>query len=268
MKSYVCATCYKEFSSNKSNSKFCSEKCQYESYRHKRLSCNCLECGKEVFYIKTRERKFCSIKCSSIFQHKSNPIKFDLYEVTCINCNKIYKLNKYRLKTTKFCSRECRDDYRRDFNCCPSCGKHFKSPKYENRTYCSIECSEKGVEKRKSKFSKSVYNFLKSNYVSVVSEKSVRVGDHRFSVDFVIGNVAIECNGDYWHCNPLVYNEEYFHAKIRKTAKQIWEKDLCKINKLKSIGYNVLSVWEKDWNSNEIETFRRIKEFIDENIES
>jgi len=67
--------------------------------------------------------------------------------------------------------------------------------------------------------------------------------------DFVISNIklCIEFNGDFWHCNPKIYNEEYKHVVIGKTAREIWEKDSVKINFLKKKGYSVFVVWESEY---------------------
>lgn len=62
-------------------------------------------------------------------------------------------------------------------------------------------------------------------------------------------NLIIEYNGDYWHCNPKKYNEDYFNQKKSKTAKDIWEYDLRKLELIKSYGYNLEIVWESDLKS-------------------
>jgi len=57
---------------------------------------------------------------------------------------------------------------------------------------------------------------------------------------------CIEYNGDYWHCNPMLYNEDYItHYGI--TAKDIWLKDENKINMIKSLGYDIKIVWESEY---------------------
>lgn len=63
--------------------------------------------------------------------------------------------------------------------------------------------------------------------------------------DLCYKNKIIEFNGDYWHCNKLFYNEDYYHALKGMTAKEIWEYDKQKIDYLKSCGYEVLIVWGK-----------------------
>ena len=63
-------------------------------------------------------------------------------------------------------------------------------------------------------------------------------------------NLVIEYNGDYWHCNPKKYSEDYFHQVKNKTAKELWEYDNNKIDLIKSKGYNLVIVWESELKEN------------------
>lgn len=44
-----------------------------------------------------------------------------------------------------------------------------------------------------------------------------------------------------------MYNENYFNKKLNKTAKELWEKDKQKILLGLNNGFNVLTVWEKEY---------------------
>jgi len=58
--------------------------------------------------------------------------------------------------------------------------------------------------------------------------------------------IIIEVNGDFWHANPSIYDRNWFNKVNKKFAYQIWEKDFLRVEKLKSIGFLVYVVWEKD----------------------
>lgn len=62
-------------------------------------------------------------------------------------------------------------------------------------------------------------------------------------------NLIIEYNGDYWHCNPKKYKEDYYHQVKKKTAKELWEYDKNKIDLILKNGYNLEVVWESDLKS-------------------
>ena len=72
----------------------------------------------------------------------------------------------------------------------------------------------------------------------------------RSCVDFCDGNKVIEFFGDYWHSNPVIYPEEYFNARKKMKASEIWQKDAERIKKITDAGYQVKIVWERDFKRN------------------
>ena len=60
-------------------------------------------------------------------------------------------------------------------------------------------------------------------------------------------NTIYEFNGDYWHGNPNKYNPENINSNNGKTFGELYLKTLEKENKLKELGYNVVSIWESDY---------------------
>ena len=68
-----------------------------------------------------------------------------------------------------------------------------------------------------------------------------------FSYDIRYKNKIIEYHGDYWHCNPIKYKENYYHSQQRKTAREIWDKDCIKKQSLINHNYELLVVWESDY---------------------
>ena len=49
-----------------------------------------------------------------------------------------------------------------------------------------------------------------------------------YCYDFCFNKKIIEFNGDYWHCNPLIYEETFYNKNKRKTAKEICQYDFNK----------------------------------------
>ena len=80
--------------------------------------------------------------------------------------------------------------------------------------------------------------------------------------DFRYKKKIIEFNGDYWHCNPALYEADYFNKSLQCTAKEKWEFDEWKISLVKNEGYQVLTVWESDWNENPKQTIEKCIKFI------
>jgi len=63
-----------------------------------------------------------------------------------------------------------------------------------------------------------------------------------YHYDFKVGNTLIEYNGDYWHCNPDIYENGPINYNQLYTVK----KDANKYEIAKENGYEVLVVWEND----------------------
>lgn len=85
-----------------------------------------------------------------------------------------------------------------------------------------------------------------------------------FVYDLYKGNKIIEYNGDYWHCNPIKYNKDYFNEQVGMPAEWIWEKDKFKIDYAKEVGYDILVIWEYDYKNNKEETIKKCLDFLQE----
>lgn len=68
----------------------------------------------------------------------------------------------------------------------------------------------------------------------------------KYSFDIRYENKLIEFNGDYFHCNPKMYDADFYNKLSKKTAKEIWDKDKKKISIAESNGYKVFVLWEFD----------------------
>lgn len=127
---------------------------------------------------------------------------------------------------------------------------------------------------KEGKFTKYNNNFHSTNSIELFknlpqenayhsnNEYWINDGHRIFYYDYRLGKKLIEFNGDYWHCNPEVYKEDYFHKRKNKTAKELWEFDEYKVNLAKSKGYEVLIIWEKDWNSDKQGTIKKCLDFL------
>lgn len=58
-------------------------------------------------------------------------------------------------------------------------------------------------------------------------------------------NLVIETYGDFWHGNPYLYDDGFFHPVKKITVKEIHEKDFKRINFLEK-EHNVIIIWESD----------------------
>lgn len=75
---------------------------------------------------------------------------------------------------------------------------------------------------------------------------------------------CIEIQGDYWHCNPNKYHETFYHPNIKRTAKDIWNKDEIKKQEMLDKGFDYLIVWEHDYNSDKEKVNREIIKWLND----
>ncbi len=86
--------------------------------------------------------------------------------------------------------------------------------------------------------------------------------DGIFVYDFYLPvyNIVIECNGDYWHGNPIKYNETNLNDIQRKNIAR----DKRKITKVKKDKRKMLILWEHDINYDKDKVIKNIKDIINE----
>lgn len=109
---------------------------------------------------------------------------------------------------------------------------------------------EKNKKNKWTKIEKSIENILKK--LSVNYKNNIFI-EWNMNVDFLIEwkerNIVIECYWDYWHCNPLFYDDDYYHKNLKMTAIEKRKKDIQREKKIKNLDYLLLIFWENDINT-------------------
>jgi hypothetical protein len=82
-------------------------------------------------------------------------------------------------------------------------------------------------------------------------------------IDFT-SKKCIEFNGDYWHCNPIKYDENYIQPIMKVSAREIWQKDHLKNKWNIDRGYKVLTIWESEYRKYPQQTLEKCIRFINE----
>ena len=74
----------------------------------------------------------------------------------------------------------------------------------------------------------------------------------------------IEYNGDMYHENPSIYNENDDPHPFRKglPSKEIWEKDRIKTLRANEEGYEVFIVWDSEYRKNPEETLKKCLNYL------
>lgn len=86
--------------------------------------------------------------------------------------------------------------------------------------------------------------------------------NNRFLYDFKFENKIIEFNGDYWHMNPDVYDSDFVHPYKNITAEEIWKIDKIKCQCALDNGYEVLTIWEREYIENKENVIQKCLAFL------
>ena len=103
----------------------------------------------------------------------------------------------------------------------------------------ALELAKTSPRSKKEKTLESILIDYKTN---------VKIG--KYKPDYVNETTKhiVEVYGDYWHCNPDMFEENFYHPQLKKTAKEKWTSDFERQKYLESLGYNVTIVWESKLN--------------------
>lgn len=239
---------------------------------------NCEWCGKEIYrtqsQYKKREHHYCSNKCQSLAKHAAT-----FEDRPCEICGRIMHVSKK--STQRFCSIECQHEWqktrigplnkkftRQAINC-EYCGKEFFIKRYRvnngQRHFCSKECrqawysniwSQTNEWKETSRVRAAqqlqnnknitltkpqilINNLLENMHIRYTNEEPFIF----YSVDNYLPeyDLIIEVMGDYWHANPIIYDQ------INDMQLKNINRDKAKHTFLQNIyGINVLYLWEND----------------------
>ena len=204
-----CAYCGKLFTPLKNSKKLCSIECANKAKTGKSRVCPI--CYKE-FRPRKQSSTYCCRKCADIARRNTRQNQI------CPTCGKIIIPGDRR---RIYCSRRCRgiSERAKIKRICQTCGKHFYvNPhivKIGKGIYCSEECKRKS--NGETFIEKKVREELDSYGITYEQEKGI--GKH-FHLDFYLleQNIAIECDGTYWHSLPKVIRKD---KRKRKYVKSI-----------------------------------------------
>lgn len=75
------------------------------------------------------------------------------------------------------------------------------------------------------------------------------IDNKKYNVDGYLANskTIYEFLGDYWHGNPNVYSAKDFNINCKKTFGELFLNTELKLNKLKEHGFQIISIWESEF---------------------
>lgn len=118
---------------------------------------------------------------------------------------------------------------------------------------------------RISKAEQEIFDILKEEIPGITRQKPLLNEDNKwFYYDICYNNKIIEYHGDYWHANPLIYNLDHIFKRNNKniTAEHIWENNNMKNKTAINNGYEILVIWEMDYNKDKNGTIEKCLNFL------
>jgi len=206
--------------------RFCS--CACKNIGHSKFLCqseerNCQNCNKPFLAQPADKKIYCSRNCS----HQAHGKKVSGHRLTTIfvtnNCSICQKQFSGRAALQqKFCSRVCANkSYERRINLtCQICSNTYTvRAKYHNQKYCSRACRTIGIGKTESYLEKLFANAL--TLAGIIFQKQYPIGT--YTVDFAVpqNRIVIECDGEYWHSQPLCIKRD--RRKDKFLSKHNWQ---------------------------------------------
>jgi len=201
---------------------------------------NCLTCGKpferykRILHPKSgRVQEYCSNEC----KRSSSSKKIKLCKWMTFHNPMNNPTSREKIKQSKL-QRYGLSDYNNPEKMIETNMKRYGVP---YAVYLP-QCKSNG--KRISNFQRRVFAETKQKYPDTELEKYLP--DVQRFVDIYIPSIkkAIECQGDYWHCNPSKFRPDYYNKLVHMTANDIWKRDAAKRELLKMAGYDIEVVWE------------------------
>jgi hypothetical protein len=141
----------------------------------------------------------------------------------------------------------------------------WKSKVFNENVHISRGYSKIGEDFVESLVSKIKENGINDDLLYGKSEKFIKNKENRvYKFDLTLSNSRkiIEFNGDYWHCNPSIYSEDYYNKVKKMTAREIWDYDIDKNETAKEYGYSIFYVWESEYRKDPQKTIQKCLDFL------
>lgn len=280
-----CKRCRQEYCGYFSR-EYCSKECKtkFNNQNKDTQKFECRYCG-NTFECHRKRNGFCTRSCASKYHYKKGTFDNWIEEtkkrieeakinIKCRWCGDKFEICKSDREERAFCSDDCRHswmsrEFRGEGN--PQYGKTMsdKSKKKRRQTMqekYGVDNAFQLVDVPKiSKPQRELCGALNDRVsLDVELEGKIKTKNKINSVDILIDdvNLIVEYNGSYWHADPREYSAEEHISKKEKSAKDIWKKDLNRLHSLNEEGYDVIVVWEKEWEENKGRVLSKLKEEI------
>jgi hypothetical protein len=260
----MCGTRCKFDGIHKGYRKRCSYSCMGRSkYNNSHESRQCAICGAKFEIYKNREKTTCSNECllelnrsDEVNNKRVASLKVSLIQKYGVSHPSKIPGFAQRVRRTK--KKHYNDEtYVNVKKSRATRLERYGDENYTNQSKIKETCMERyGIPnvlclKKNKTNGKQISKFQRREYDRVLMEHpdaqmEEYLPDVQKSVDIYIPSQRkiVECFGDFWHCNPAIYDPNYYHKYVHMNASEIWKRDEERIKALESAGYTVEIIWE------------------------
>jgi G:T-mismatch repair DNA endonuclease (very short patch repair protein) len=236
--------------------------------------CYCEKCGKQIACNKTNKCIKCQDKTGKnnpfFNKHHTENTKKELSKKCSEASKKKWDDLEYRSKVIKNSSKPRSEKFKKEQS--ERIKKWFEENKIQKeiRSKCMKESWKNGLivkngySSNTSGLEKDLFNELKQFNECFKEKITLKFNKKWFFPDIVDikRKLIIEYFGDYYHCNPIIFDNHYFNERVKMTSEEIWERDNDRIKIFIKNGYNVIIVWEKSFKENKNYIINYIKTFL------
>lgn len=228
--------------------------------KHMSVQCKCEYCGKEIYkspciFLNTKNL-YCSHDCykmdksNHMLKGKDNP-QYNRITTNCTYCGKEIEVIPWAYNNTNsygenhnFCSQDCYWKFRKiHYVGDKAAGRNVEwTPELKEKMRLIILNNGRSSKRFDTHPQLIVNRLLESLKIDYQREYVIKYyAVDNFLIDY---NLIIEVMGDYWHGNPLKYNQNRLMNQIQKKTIT---KDKQKHSYIKNkLGIEILYLWEDD----------------------
>ena len=116
---------------------------------------------------------------------------------------------------------------------------------------CPKCATNRGYSNAQIKWLDFMSSFTKTQIIHAENSNEFTIPGTKFKADGFCKetNTIYEFHGDYWHGNPRIFNQNEMNDITKCTFGQLYKKTLEREVLIKSKGFNLVTIWENDWNN-------------------
>lgn len=227
--------------------------------RRIKIKVNCKVCGCEIITTPGAYRKQKTFACEEHMKHKpkgNESIFYNRIKTNCSFCGKHIEITPFDFNkknkfgdSNHFCSQECYWKFRSEYY------KGEKGAMYKHQyTDNQKDNIKRGCAKRFSSLD-TTNTSIQITVNNILDDLGIMY-EREYPLDYYACDnflsqykIIVEVMGDYWHGNPLIYNEN--NRMMNSIQARTILKDKQKRGYIKNhYGYPILYLWESDINKN------------------